>query len=198
MLHSGLCIMYNRAVRARWQFYCVQWSCARYVTILLCTIELCALCGSLIMYNGAVRAMWQSYCVQWSCARYVTILLCTIELCAPCDIIVYNGAVRVMWRSCYVQSSCARFMTILLCTMELCALCDNLIMYNGAVRAMWQSFGCGGSSVGRASDRYTADAGSIPRCGKGFFSQSQLSVQTLLRCPYTPVFNRMHLHLCAR
>ena len=85
MLHSGLCIMYNRAVRARWQFYCVQWSCARYVTILLCTIELCALCDSLTVYNGAVHALWQSYCVQWSCARYVTILLCTMELCALCD-----------------------------------------------------------------------------------------------------------------
>ena len=39
----------------------------------------------------------------------------------------------------------------------------------------------------RAADRHAADAGSIPRCGKGFFSQSQLSVQTPLRCPYTPV-----------
>ena len=50
----------------------------------------------------------------------------------------------------------------------------------------------------RASNHHAADAGSIPRCGKGFFSQSQLSVQTLLRCPYTPVCNRMLLHLCAR
>ena len=38
----------------------------------------------------------------------------------------------------------------------------------------------------RASDRHAADVGSIPRCGKGVFSQSQLSVQTLLRYPYTP------------
>ena len=38
----------------------------------------------------------------------------------------------------------------------------------------------------RASDRHAADAGSIPRCGKEFFSQSQRSVQTLLRCSYTP------------
>ena len=44
----------------------------------------------------------------------------------------------------------------------------------------------------RALDRHTADAGSIPRCGKGFFSQSQLSVHTFSRCPYTPVCNRMH------
>ena len=32
----------------------------------------------------------------------------------------------------------------------------------------------------------------------GFFSQSQLSVQTLLRYPYTPVYSRLHLHLYAR
>ena len=31
--------------------------------------------------------------------------------------------------------------------------------------------GRGCSSVGRASDRHAADAGSIPRCGKGFFFQ---------------------------
>ena len=48
------------------------------------------------------------------------------------------------------------------------------------------SRGWGGSSVGRAPDRHAADSGSIPHCGKGFFSQNQLSVQTLLRCPYTP------------
>ena len=34
--------------------------------------------------------------------------------------------------------------------------------------------------------RRSTDAGSSPWCGKGFFSQSQLSVQTLLRCPYSP------------
>ena len=41
-----------------------------------------------------------------------------------------------------------------------------------------QGWGC--SSVVRASDRHGTDAGLIPCCGKGFFSQSQLSVQTLL------------------
>ena len=44
----------------------------------------------------------------------------------------------------------------------------------------------------RASDRHAADAGSIPLCGKGFFSQSQLSVQTLSRVSVHPVRNRMH------
>ena len=56
--------------------------------------------------------------------------------------------------------------------------------------------GC--SSVGRTSDRHAADSCSIPRCGKGVFLQSHLSVQTLLRCPHTLVCNRMHLHRCAR
>ena len=42
----------------------------------------------------------------------------------------------------------------------------------------WGGGGC--SSLGRASDRHSADdAGPIPPCGKLFFFQSQLSVQTL-------------------
>ena len=52
--------------------------------------------------------------------------------------------------------------------------------------------GWGCSSVGRTSDRYAAEAGSIPRCGEGFFSQSPLLVQTLLRRPLSPVWNRLH------
>ena len=52
------------------------------------------------------------------------------------------------------------------------------------------AWGC--SSVGRASDRYATDAGSIPQCGKEFCFQSQLSVQTLLRCLYIPGCNGMH------
>ena len=47
----------------------------------------------------------------------------------------------------------------------------------------------GDSSVDRASDRRARrniDAGSNPRCGKRFFSQIQLPVLTLLRCPYSP------------
>ena len=47
-------------------------------------------------------------------------------------------------------------------------------------------FGMGCSSVGRASDCQAADAGLIPRCGKGFSSWSQLSVKALFRCPYNP------------
>ena len=58
------------------------------------------------------------------------------------------------------------------------------------------------SFVGKVSDRKSKrniDPGSIPRCDKGFFSQSQLSVLTLttfLR-PRCPSF-RMHEHVCAR
>ena len=38
----------------------------------------------------------------------------------------------------------------------------------------------------RASDHHTANAGSVPWCGKGFSPQSQLSVQTLFQGPYLP------------
>ena len=54
------------------------------------------------------------------------------------------------------------------------------------------TLGWGSSSVGTTSSRHAAEAGSIPRCGMRFFSKRQLSVQTLLRCPYTPVCNRVH------
>ena len=58
---------------------------------------------------------------------------------------------------------------------------------------------CVGGDVAQlvtASDRYVAYVGLIPQCGKGFFSRSQVSVQTVLRVSYTPVCNHMHLHLC--
>ena len=42
------------------------------------------------------------------------------------------------------------------------------------------------STDGSALDSHSADAGSIPRCSREFSSQSQLSVQTLLWCPYHP------------
>ena len=38
----------------------------------------------------------------------------------------------------------------------------------------------GGSSVGRALDWHAADTGFTPQCGKGLFSLSQFSAQTLL------------------
>ena len=44
-----------------------------------------------------------------------------------------------------------------------------------------------GGSVGGALDQHATEAGLIPWCGKGFFSQSQLWMQTLLQCLYTPV-----------
>ena len=46
------------------------------------------------------------------------------------------------------------------------------------------------SLVGRALDRYNAYAGSIPRCGKGYFSKSQLSVHSLT----VSIHPRMQLH----
>ena len=64
---------------------------------------------------------------------------------------------------------------------------QSLTVYVGYLIGGW---GC--SSAGTASDRRVADVGSIPRCGTGLFSQSQLSVQTLLRCPYAPMCKHMH------
>ena len=57
--------------------------------------------------------------------------------------------------------------------------------------------GRGCSSVGRASDRHADDAGSIPRCGKGFFSQSTFSADSLTCVRNSPVCNHVHQHLCA-
>ena len=49
---------------------------------------------------------------------------------------------------------------------------------NSKTSATLKGLGC--SSAGMASDRHAADTGSIPLCGKGFFSPGQLSVQTLM------------------
>ena len=54
----------------------------------------------------------------------------------------------------------------------------------------------GSRSIDRGADKHTTDAGSIPRRGKGLFSQIQLSLKTLT-VSGTTVFNRMHQHLCA-
>ena len=58
---------------------------------------------------------------------------------------------------------------------------------------MPREWGC--SSGGWTSDRHAADAGSISQCGKEFCSKSQLSVQTLLWCPYDPVRKDM-FYIC--
>ena len=58
-------------------------------------------------------------------------------------------------------------------------------------RARW---GGKNSLVGSASDwkaRCNTDRGSSPWCGKGFFSQSQFQMQTLLLWPHSP---RVQLH----
>ena len=78
--------------------------------------------------------------------------------------------------------------------------CQNMCLWanvSGHVCADYNQLGWWCNSVGRASDWPAADAGSMPWCGKGFFSQSQLWVQTLLQCLYTPMCNRMRLCLCA-
>ena len=66
--------------------------------------------------------------------------------------------------------------------------CDGALCFEimAARRELQQSSGQECGLVGRASDLHAAEAGSIPRCDKEFFPQSQLSVQTLLRCPRSP------------
>ena len=54
--------------------------------------------------------------------------------------------------------------------------------------------GC--SSVGRASNWHNADTGSIPWCGKEFFSQRQLSVQTLFCSVRTPLCAVACINIC--
>ena len=46
-------------------------------------------------------------------------------------------------------------------------------------------------------NRRNIDAGSSPWCGNGFFSQSQLSAQTLLRCPYSPLCGIARVNISA-
>ena len=48
----------------------------------------------------------------------------------------------------------------------------------------------------RASDRHAADAGSIPRCGKEFFSQSTFSADSLT-CVRTPTCAITCTNICA-
>ena len=61
----------------------------------------------------------------------------------------------------------------------------------------WFTVGC--SSAGRAPNRQATNAGSIPWCSKGFFSQSQLfSADSLYGVRTLPVCDRIHLHLFAR
>ena len=80
-------------------------------------------------------------------------------------------------------SICLLYICLCLCVCQ----CLGLLYWLTGIVCLYRFWFVGGgcSSVGRASDQNVADAGSIPRCGKGFFSRSQLSVQTLLRCPYT-------------
>ena len=58
----------------------------------------------------------------------------------------------------------------------------------------------GNGSAGRASDgkaKRNTDAGSSPKCSKGFFSQSASSADSLMMSVQHPVCNHIHQHLCA-
>ena len=62
---------------------------------------------------------------------------------------------------------------------------------------MSRVYGWGCRSVGGASGWHADDDGSDPRCGREVFSQSPFTVQTLLRCPYTPRVQSHAFHICA-
>ena len=49
----------------------------------------------------------------------------------------------------------------------------------------------------RASNHHVADTGSVSLCSKGFFSQSQLSVQTLLHVSVHPCVQSRAFNICA-
>ena len=57
-----------------------------------------------------------------------------------------------------------------------------------------KEWGC--SSVGRASDRHATVEGSIPRCGKGFFSKPTFSANSLT-CVRTPLWAIACIYICA-
>ena len=50
----------------------------------------------------------------------------------------------------------------------------------------WIWVGIAQRAVSDWKARHNTNSSSNPQCCKGFFSQSQLSVQTLLQCPYSP------------
>ena len=57
--------------------------------------------------------------------------------------------------------------------------------------------GWGCSSVTRASDRHTSGAGSIPRCGKGFFSPELTISADSLTCVRTLPCAIACINICA-
>ena len=78
--------------------------------------------------------------------------------------------------------------------------CDSLFMTHntsgigeGGLGAVGGGGRCG--LLGRMSDRHAAEAGAIPRCGKGFFShflpESTFSADSD-KYPYTPACNCVH------
>ena len=95
----------------------------------------------------------------------------------------------------YLHLNCIELMRFLMTALEIvkslsqCYVTGAGILYGAGVCMCVCVWGC--SSVGRASDQHATDTCSIPWCGKGVCSQSQLSVQTPLQCLYTPVCNCM-------
>ena len=143
--------------------------------------------------------------------------------CFPKSEIIFMQVLVPQVRCNFYASSCSQSQILFLCvflfpnqTLFLCVFCSpesDLILTRSpdiipggwlgtkhqlTINHSYTYWKWGCSSVGKAPDRHAAGADSLRRCGKGFFSQTQLSVQTLLRCPNSPVCSRKHWYLCAR
>ena len=159
------------------------------------------------------KCVWMSdYVVKWE-SNYIWKFCLTVNLhWKVCLGIKLDGSVKLHWKVCldaklnwnarvsdyidecvWLLERSEKCLCKLVCfekwvwMSKMCFGCQTMLMVLGLCITGW---GC--SSVGRASVWYAAEAASIPCCGKGFFFQSHLSVQTLLRCPYTPMCNHMH------
>ena len=143
----------------------------------LCLSQFCLLYVFLNVLSLLVLSL---FFLQLRCdTPFVLVLVSVFALFCFCGIFV--------WSLLFVFSVLLVFLFSSLCVSlsVLFFVCFCLYIYSTLLpplirlsRCVTRGRGC--SSVGRASNRHAVDAGSISRRGKGFSSQSLLSVQTLL------------------
>ena len=112
------------------------------------------------------------------------------------NILIFSLAIRKWsFKLCLVVT----FIQLYLCLpVSLMLTCQG----HSSVRSKWKhiflwKFWSDWAQLVRASDHYATDTGSVSRCGKGFFSQSQLSVKTLLRVSVHPPCAIACINICA-
>ena len=113
-------------------------------------------------------------CYAWTnslCVVCVCVCLCCVCLCVVCVVCV---CVCMCFLCVCVFFLCVYVFCVCVCVFACACVCVCECYWVVYIIIM---LGC--SSVGRASDGHAADTGLMFWCGKGFFSQSQLSVQTL-------------------